>query len=757
MDARTWIRAAARLKRALRPRAVLLLAGMLAGALAGCQHGAKTQAQPGLPQPAAEKIKTAELWDEKPLIVDEVVPEREQAVETRTPLPERRTVAPVEPPVSQYPENLIKGVDDPEKKVQVTLNLDALQITQLVEAFAQILQFSYLVDPAIANKGAVTINVDSEMTAREAWETFEHILWLSGAYASRNPGFIHILPFDKMPKERRLLYKGDILANVEVALVPVRYRKSAEVMALLDPFKTDGATIKDLADSNTLLLVEAPANMPKLRELVATLDNRGEAAWPHICLPCRNVDAEEVVADLEAILPILGFVVTNKSPSNGAIKLAALPRLQCVVASALMQDVLDEVERWVKVLDTADLMEKENIYWYNVKHSTAEQLKEALEVFFNTKATTGTRPSRTKSTSAKATATSGRRNLRDRQTQPAETPAAQAQQPRPQTQPQGRGEPGEELGGTVFDTPVLVLVDEVRERLTIRTTPRAYALVEALLQRQDVAPRQVSIQATIADVTLTENTEYGFSYAAKKLVSHAGDTLGVVSAGAGAIPANLDGQSFAFLFKDRKGDPLAFIQAVAGKGNTRILSEPQIIVLSGEEATINVGERVPIPTESTYYSGYGTDYDSADFRTNYQYEETGVIMEVKPHVTAGNDVRMEIRQEVSDAAASEDTRIPPRISNKVIDSVLTIPDGATVVMGGLIRTKETSSSSGWMFLKDIPYLGTLFRSNSKTQDRTELLVLLTVNVLESESQHEQLVRRYRLALAQIEEENKRRP
>lgn len=732
-----------------RTRALAVLAAALL-TLVGCQHGAKTPPKATAGTPAAARPPAAVLWDEEPLVVEKVVPERDQSIEARTPLPERRGVAPIEEPVSQYPENLIKGVDDPEKKVQVTLNLDALQVTQLVEAFAQILQFSYLVDPGIANKGAVTINVDSEMTAREAWETFEHILWLSGAYASRNPGFIHILPFDKMPKERRLLFKGDILANVEVVLLPIRYRKSADIAALLDPFKTEGATIKDLADSNTLLVVEAPANMPKMRELITQLDNSGEAAWPHICLPCRNVDAEELLADLETILPTLGFPTTTKSPSNGAIKLAALPRLQCIVASAAMQEVLDEVERWVKVLDTADQMEKENIYWYNVKHSTAEQLKEALEVFFNTQATTGTRPSRTKSTSSKAKATSGsRRGSRSDDTRTQETATQPQQQTQPKTQTPKAAETGEEIGGTVFDTPVVVLVDEVRERLTLRTTPRAYALVEALLQRQDVAPRQVSIQATIADVTLTKSTEYGFSYAAKEFLSHAGDTVSVVSAGAGGMPEDaaslVDGQSFAFLFRDRKGDPLAFIRAVAGEGNTRILSEPQIIVLSGEDASINVGEKVPIPTESTNYSG-----DADNFRTNYEYEDTGVIMEVKPHVTAGNDVRMEIRQEVSDAAASEDPTVPPRISNKVIESVLTVADGATIVMGGLIRSKHTDSSAGWMFLKDIPYLGVLFRSNESSDDRTELLVLITVHVVETESQSEMLLRRYRLALAQIE-------
>jgi len=161
---------------------------------------------------------------------------------------------------------------------------------------------------------------------------------------------------------------------------------------------------------------------------------------------------------------------------------------------------------------------------------------------------------------------------------------------------------------------------------------------------------------------------------------------------------------------------------------------------------------VPVPTESTNYSG------SADnFRTNYQYEDTGVIMEVKPHVTAGNEVRLEVRQEVSDAAESEDPTIPPRISNKVIESVLTIADGSTVMMGGLIKTKRTSTSSGWLFLKDIPYLGALFRTNRASDDRTELLVLLTVHVIETDSQVEHLVRRYRAALDSIQAEERRTP
>lgn len=692
-------------------------------------------------KPHAVMPEKAELWSETPLVVDQVTPPPDASVQVRSQLPERRVESPTKTPISQYPDNLIKGMADPDAKVQVNLNFDAIQMTELVEAFAQLLDFSYLVDPAVANKGAVTINVQGEMTAREAWETFEHILWLSGAYASRNPGFIHILPFDKMPKERRLLFDYKTMANVDVAFVHIRYQKSANIAALIDPFKTDGATIKDLPESNTLLIVESPANMPKMRELISLLDNKGEAAWPHICIPCRNVDADELADELKALLPVLGFPVTDKGPSGGMIKITSLPRLQCVVASAAMQDVLDEVERWIRTLDTADTMEKQNIYWYNVKHSTADQLREVLDVFFNTESTVGQRPSRTKGTSSKASATSGRSDETSSRSEDRSASRARSTSSRSSHTKRNKAEHN---GNTIFDTPVVVLVDEVRERLTIKTTQRAYTLIQALLERHDVAPRQVAIQALIAEVILTKSTEYGFSYTAQKLISSNDNVLGFSSHGAGAIPSDVSSEPFAFLFTGKGGDPLAFIKAVAGKANTKVLSEPQVVVLSGETATVNVGERVPVPTESTNYSG-----DPSNFRTNYEYEDTGVIMDVTPYVTAGNDVRLEVRQEVSDAEPNEDPTIPPRITNKVVESVLSVPDGATVLMGGLIKTKNTRAHFGWAFLMDMPGIGWLFRSNRITGGRAELLILLTVNVISKDTQMEQLINRFRASLDEI--------
>ncbi|MCK5801361.1 MAG: hypothetical protein KAI66_00945 [Lentisphaeria bacterium] len=702
----------------------------------------------------ASPIMKAKTLDEEPLIVAEVAPEDIVEMNERVQFPERKAEEYLRAKINEYPDKLIKGIADPNKEVEVKLNFDATAMTEIVPLFAELLNFSYLIDPGV--KGAVTMSVNSEMTARETWELFEHILWLAGAYASKNPGYLHIMPFSKMPKEKRLLVQHEPLANVEVDFIPVFFVKSAEIIKNLQPFMTEGANITDLAASNTLLIVEAPANMPKLRELINRLDTKGEAAWPHICIRCEEVDVEELLQELQDLLPVLGFPVTNKGPSGGQIKLTAIPRLQTLVASAALPEVLGEVERWVKVLDRGDQSARESIFFYNVRHSTGEMLNEVLSVFFNTKSTVGSSAiSKSKSTSAKATSGGSARDRRKsttKKTSP-KTPSG----PRTMT---GR-EPGD--AGTVFDSEVLVYVDDVQGRLTIRTTHRTWALVKALLERQDVPPPQVMIEAAIVEITLNENTEFGFAYAVEhsdfqyasdhtsSTTSAWGDTGAWASSVSSVLgkyttnPATMaGGAALGWMGGD---DKMAFINAVAGKTNTRVLSAPQIMALTGEEASINVGTRVAIKT---------TEYYDNDDYANYEYQDTGTILTVTPFITAGNEVRVVIEQEVSDVIeTSRADSSTPDISNKKLNTTLIIPDGGTIMMGGLIDTEKSDGHTGIPFLKDIPYLGRLFRTNVSSSKRTELLVLITVHVIDPDVGTEPLMRRYESALMEIKEQLKK--
>ena len=692
-------------------------------------------------------VTPATAYQSDTIVVDEVAPEEPTAVENRD-FPQSRPPADPAVPIAAYPEGLIKGIKDPAAKVHVELILDETGLHDIVPLFADILSFSYQIDPAV--KGAVTINVDSEMTAKEAWELFEHILWLSGAYASHYPGFIHVLPFSKMPYDRRLLGKHQALANVEVAFIPVYHVPSAEIIRNLQPFMTEGATVTDLIAQNTLLIVEAPANMLKLRELVLRLDSRGEAKWPHACIQVHEVDAEDLLAELEELLPVLGYPVAGTGPSGGKIKLTVLPRLSTIVVSAALPEVLKEVTVWMQALDRADSTSKEDIFFYEVQHSTAEKLDEMLMVFFNADSTTSAQTtSKTKSTSAKTTGTTGSRST------------ASNRNKATTSRPKKRTKTDDELTDSIFDTPVVVYVDQEHNRLTLKTTRRAFSLIQAMLERHDIAPRLVLVEAKIVEVALGKNTEYGFAYALQHTdLQTAMNQMGTDrnpwdTDGTGwpakdpvtkLYPANpttftsaAGGAAFGYL----KGDSMAFINAVAGEGKSKVLSSPQVVATNGVEGQIKIGKKIAVKTDE-----YNADYN----RSNIEYMDTGTILTVIPHITAGNDVRLEIEQEVSSVIDGTGGDGSPDISNKNLKTTLIIPDGGTAIMGGLIDVTTSEGHTGVPILKDIPLLGRLFRTNQRESSRNELLVLISVNVLDTQTDTVPLLKRYHKALQAIQEQ-----
>lgn len=742
------------------------------------------QTQRPLPFTKFTLKKQVQLPDDSPLTMDGDTDDKDgKAKEPDAILNERVRPRDERPALRNKPLNPSIGKGQADEKIKLTLNLQAATVEHIVMAFADknVLDFNYLVDPAV--KGAISLNMnDVEMSRKDAWELLEHLLWLSGAYMSESNNFVHVLPFEKMPKEQKLYVNHEKQPNVQAMFVDIKYRKSADVINFLKPFMTDGATATDIPDSNTIVIVETPGNVEKLLELIKRLDAKGEGAWPVKCFSCRDVDPETLAAELKTLLPVLGFpVAPENGPSGGAIKIAALPRLNAIVVSASMEDVLTEISKWIRTLDQENKDDKEGIYFYDVKSSTVEILSASLDAFFNTETTTSP-SSRSSSSSSTSTSTrsSTRTSSRNRNSNTSglsntsnsrsgNTATNRNSRNTSSTSSSSRYQFGNRNTGnnntnatgnrnatlTVFETEVTVFTEEESNRLTIKTTPRAWKTIKAFLQRQDVAPRQVAIQAVITEISLTETTDYGISYSIEKIIRSGDDTLSGAFAGAGIIGADTTAWTsggLGILFKDAKSDPLAFVKAVAGEGNTKVLSEPQIVARSGATAELQVGQSIPVPTESTNYTN-----SSGNFSTNYEYVETGVIMSVTPFITAGNEVRLEIEQEVSSAGTQTNTAVPPTIDKKTMSTELVVPDNTTILMGGMIRTTKNETRSGIPLLMDIPYLGRLFSSNYISDARTELLVLITVNVIDNKQPQEELLRKYKASLEAIEEHNNREP
>ena len=628
------------------------------------------------------------------------------------------------------PSDMTKDIENPDELVEVKFNFDAESIVNVAQMFSITLDFEYYIDPGVS--GSVTMTIDTEMTRKEAWELFEHILWITGSYASRQNRFIHILPFAKMPQERRIFAKHDPIPNVDVSIVRLFNSTAADIVNLIRPFMTAGATANPIQHLNSLLIIEAPPNMPKILELIEKLDIMGETKWPQISIPLYHVGADVILEELQQILPIIGFPVTGAERGDGhSIKLSALNRLQVVVAAAPVKEVLDEVQRWVRILDTADTVEQERIFFYEVKYNKAEDLSDSISTFFNA--------------SSSSTGRSGSQTDDEGATPRSDTDSSRRQRNQRRQQPQRPTSTGDEKPATIFEVPVTILADGNHNRLVIRTTTGAYAVVEAMLQRLDTPPLQVLMQVTIAEITLGDETSHGFQFSNQIESNFSFDFT----------PGLPDPSLYSINFEDADsadalgvGEIFSRIQAFAGETNTRILFSPQIIAISDEEASINVGDSVPVATRTET----GDDTTSRNF-TDVQYQDTGTILTVTPYITAKKLVTLDIRQEVSNAVATEVSTInSPTIQTRVVETSLVVEDGSTILIGGLISNEKENINRGFPVLKDVPYLGKLFGFKSEEMTRTEILLLMTVHVVDINTDVDALTKRYQAALQAIEEE-----
>lgn len=646
--------------------------------------------------------------------------------------------------------DMVKDLENPDEQVEVNFKFDGEDLAEVVKQMAAVLDVKYYIDPAVA--GTVTFDMEGEMTMAQVWELFAKILWFNDAYITRDEGFIRVMNMEKMPREQRLFSNEAPRDNVMVEMIRFENVAAADMVPLVTPHLSPKASVTPIPHLNSLLIVDTPANLMKLRELTVRLDQMYQSQWPQDSIVCHYVDVAVIAEELKNVLPILGLRVSTGDQADGqSIRIFPLERMQVLIVSAPDVALIDEVRRWVKVLDRQESGEQDQIFFYSAKHTTANELAEVIGFFFN-----ASESKKSSSSGSSSSSTSSEGGSSETLTSNSSSSSSAASR-------SAHGQAGEGYVHTmVFDIPVSVFVDPKHNRLVIRTTPRAYTTIMALLEALDTPPLQVLIQMSIAEIQLNKDLRYGFQYGLHERIQDGEspprfidtgflykDSLPTQTDGTGSdgTPSNsaIDFESAGFNFLFTQGlDPytiFGFIEAIAGTGNTRVLFSPQVLAISDEEALINVGDKVPIVTQEN------NSDDSTNITREIQYQDTGIIMTVTPHVTANRMVTLDIKQEVSDAVQTTSSSIDsPTIQTRVIETSLVVNDKSTVLLGGLIRTRDLNNNTGIPLLKDIPYLGKLFSLTTVEEQRQELLVLITVNVVDLDTDVERLARRYEAAL-----------
>jgi general secretion pathway protein D len=195
---------------------------------------------------------------------------------------------------------------------------------------------------------------------------------------------------------------------------------------------------------------------------------------------------------------------------------------------------------------------------------------------------------------------------------------------------------------------------------------------------------------------------------------------------------------FTYGLYDSDGELKALINLLDENTDADILSTPNILATDNQEARIEIGEDVPILSESTISSG-GVKTQGIEYR------KTGIILQVKPSINDNGLVRMEVTQEVSQVNEQQTAGISsPRITNRKATTYIIARDGQHILMGGLISTQLTETRTGIPLLKDIPVLGYLFGSKGTRKDKKELIFILTPHVIKSKEHADQLTREFAL-------------
>ncbi len=370
----------------------------------------------------------------------------------------------------------------------------------------------------------------------------------------------------------------------------------------------------------------------------------------------------------------------------------------------------------VEIFDSEKLKQiKPQVFVYPVQNAKAKDLSALLnQIFLGSKAppkpTTPSTPSR---------------------------PGTPAQQPA--TAPQPQITIGPSAGGEALVSEITrIYADEITNSLIILATSDDYALILETLKKIDTVPRQVMIEALIAEISLTDELKFGLEWSLKSQVDKGfidlsgrftSTTSGAPTAGTVIPPSG-----FSFLGIDQTGLIRGFLQTLATQGKTNVLASPHIMAADNREAKIQIGDQVPIVTDVV-----GTVSSQT-----VQYKDTGVILKIKPSINDSGLVSMEISQEVSDyvyKAVSGNNQYPI-ITKREASTYLVAQDGQTIVIGGLIKEKTGKTRSGLPFLSKIPILGYLFGYTDDTFDRSEIILLITPRVIRNKTEAEDLTNFY---------------
>lgn len=585
------------------------------------------------------------------------------------------------------------------------INADLRDVARTV--LGDMLGVGFVIDPSV--QGTITLQTSQPIDRTSVLAVFEDALRANGAALIVTDGLYRVVPLAEAARRAGGTFRSSA-QGYAIKVVTLNYVSAQEMKTVLEPLVPPNAILRADSTRNLIILGGTQKELEAMIDTISVFDVDWLKGMSFSVYSLHWTRAKNIVEELQFIFG------KDAGALRDVVRLFPLDRLSSVIVVSTHSRYLREVENWITYLDQPGQTLERRINIYPVRHGKAANLAKSLNHMFGL----GGGGGGSGRTDSDGSVGVGERRL----DADAGGAVASNNEGGQVTQPSGRAS---EDAGIFASTStesraadaIRITPDEDTNSLLIYASAEEYAGIEAALDKLDVVPLQVLIEGVVAEVTLTDELRYGVQW----YIDAGKGELTLSDAASGAISSQFPGFSFVL---NGVSSIRAVLNALSEVTDVNVISAPEVMVLSNQSAFLQVGDQVPVATQSAQ----SVLDPNALLVNTVQYKDTGVILEVKPRVNASGTIVMDVSQTVSDVVPTTSSSLnSPTIRQRQIASAIAVESGETIALGGLIRDGRTDTHSGIPILKDIPVLGFLFGTKSNTATRTELLVLITPRIV----------------------------
>jgi general secretion pathway protein D len=657
----------------------------------------------------------------------------------------------------------------------VVLNLVGVPLQQAAKTvLGDMVGVNYVVDPRV--DGAISIQTTRPVTKSDALELFQAALTPIGAALVENRGIFRIVPADQSATGAISTRTGqqdiaaasgdkDVTGAITSAhsarsapiggngirIVQLKYVAASEVARVLEPMVPKGAIVQADDARNILALKGSPGEIDSMLDTVSIFDVDVMKGMSFAVVPVKTAQPDKLADELKAV-----FSSDKEGPLKGRVRFIANSRLGAILVVTSQSSYLQRAQSWIKRLDARIDGAERQLHVYRVQNRPVGDLAGILQSMFSDQMRVVRPASRNVSPRSKDVSVSDSAASASNAGAPNAGPNDQAGVIQTTSGVGGdlrglaRSLNNDGTGSPIdaMDSPpssdhgeelIKIVADDTKNSLLIMANDRDYQRILRVLQGLDVVPSQVLIEAVVAEVDLNDDLQYGVQWQLQKGGTPTATFSGLAAGGLSSI---FPGFNYAF----NAANVAATLSALNALTHVNVISTPSLMVLDGKTARLQVGDQVPITTQSAT----STVTANTAIVNSITMQDTGVILSVTPHINESGRVQLDIEQEVSSVVPTTSSAInSPTIQQRKVKTTVDVNNGEVLALGGMIQESHSKTSSQIPILGSLPVIGGAFANKDNAVKKTELIVLITPRVVRDGSENRLVTEEYRRKFKEV--------